>query len=170
MLMRTRGASPRAPNRSSATFRLRTLRSIGGASDSGGFAGSSLGIQSSVAVRAVTRSKSKMRCRHRSSYGSTAMSAACNDHVGPFTDRRPAVNPSRSDPDTSLTTSGVFKREFIRTTKRNPLLVVYIHHSAAPLPTQISSNPVRSPTSVVIQRERRRGVALEDSLIPVRTR
>ncbi len=169
MLLTTRCESPRAPNRSSATSRLRTRKSIGVASDCGGVAGSSLGTQSSVAVRAVTRSKSNKRCRQRNSYGSTAISAACSDQVGPLTDRLRAVNPSRSDPETSLTVTDVFNRELSSTTKRNPLGVVYIHQIAATLPTTISSDPTSSPKSSVIQRERRRGVAFCDGFTFVRS-
>src|SRR4029453_8624579 len=111
------------------------------------------GTQSNAAARAVTRSKSKMRSRHRNSYGSTATSVACNDQVGPFTDRLPAVKPSRSDPATSLTTTDVFNREFNSTTKRRPLLVVYIHHSAAEPATTMNNDPTTSPISRVLQRE-----------------
>ena len=72
------------------------------------------------------------------------------------------MNPSRNDPETSLTATDVFSRELSNTTKRNPLGVVYIHQIAAALLTTISSDPANSPKSSVIQRERRRGVAFCD--------
>ncbi len=166
----TRGVSPRAPSRSSRTLRLRTRRSNGDASDTGGAAGAPLGTQSTATVPALTRSKSNARWRHRSSYGSTATSAACSDQVGPVTDKLPAVNPSRSDPATSPTTTGEFRREFSSTTKRNPLLVVYIHQTAAEPAPMISSAPANRPTSTVTQRGRRRDRTAGDSFIALRTR
>jgi len=91
------------------------------------------------------------------------MSVTCKDHVGPTTVRVPAANPSRSDPETSLTATAVFNREFSNTTKRNPLGVVYIHQIAAAPATRISNDPTKSPTRLLIQRERRR-VAICDAL------
>ena len=117
---------------------------------------SPLGIQSSVALRALTRSKSKMRCRHRSSYGSTAMSAACNDHVGPFTDRRAgresiaqrSRNIARRRPMCSIANSAA-RRSAIRCSSYTSTRVRQSQQRRS------AASPTKSPISAVIQRERR---------------